>query len=762
MRFGLGLIPLLLLLVPVTAGGAVPLTPVSAAPAGPGGGGAMFWPAISPHDPKLMFVSCDMNGFYRSEDSGQTWTMIDGRQMHGTYRPDSHVMFLPRDPNTMYAYGYARGAGALRVSHDRGKNWAPFVPNPPWGKAVVTEMAFDPDAAAFMLAGTEDGAFRSGDSGKTWARCERVDGKLIGLFVDPTSSPARRRCFAATPGGVFRSEDGGRSWQEASAGLPWRDLRHFAAGADRTRRQVTLYVTLPSKAVNGQFGGGVYRSTDSGQTWESAMGAGINTTLGKKDEYGDGDIAEYNWLGVALDQPDVVYVTAAGTGYWPPYHSTVYKSVDAGRTWQYVFNGDPRYRELNLSLGWITWDLGWGFGGLPWGFAVCASNADIAAYTNSGECYLTTDGGKNWRAVYTARAAGQGAPGPGQRWQSVGVEVTTCWHYVIDPHHPAVHYICYTDVGLSRSEDGGKTWRFSAQGSPWKNSFYELAIDPDVSGRIWAAASNQHDIPHWTQLGGPSQPGGVVRSDDGGKTWRASSAGLPKAAAVSIVLDPHSPRQRRRLWVSVYGYGVFRSDDGGGTWIEKSAGLGYPGNRNVYRLDLRPDGTLFCSITGKRSGNRYGAPGGIWRSRDGGETWEGVTESLKPIWMLDYAVNDRNPRILYLCTGTTPSQGRGALYKTTDGGRTWRKLPLDVTAGNSADSSEVEMFAPALHPLNPDIVFVTTTGHGTWLSKDGGATWAEFKAIPFLVTHHLTFDPRDPRTLYMTTFGGGVWKVTLR
>src|SRR5439155_13923050 len=60
----------------------VPLTPSKAEPVGPGGGGALFWPAVSPHDPKLMFVSCDMNGFYRSEDGGASWTMVDGRQMH--------------------------------------------------------------------------------------------------------------------------------------------------------------------------------------------------------------------------------------------------------------------------------------------------------------------------------------------------------------------------------------------------------------------------------------------------------------------------------------------------------------------------------------------------------------------------------------------------------------------------------------------------------------------------------------------------------
>ena len=111
----LGVVPLLLL-IPLSSTSAVPLTPVKAEPVGPGGGGAMFWPAISPHDPKLMFVSCDMNGFYRSEDGGHTWSMLDGRQMHGTYRPNSHVMFPPGDPDPVFAYGYAGGAGALNVS----------------------------------------------------------------------------------------------------------------------------------------------------------------------------------------------------------------------------------------------------------------------------------------------------------------------------------------------------------------------------------------------------------------------------------------------------------------------------------------------------------------------------------------------------------------------------------------------------------------------------------------------------------------------
>src|SRR5436853_7074473 len=111
MRFLCGLMSLWIMLVLGSPAGAVPLTPVKAEPVGPGGGGAMFWPAVSPHDPKLMFVSGDMNGFYRSEDGGRSWTMLDGRQMHATYRPSSHVIFHPKDPNTVFAYGFARRTG---------------------------------------------------------------------------------------------------------------------------------------------------------------------------------------------------------------------------------------------------------------------------------------------------------------------------------------------------------------------------------------------------------------------------------------------------------------------------------------------------------------------------------------------------------------------------------------------------------------------------------------------------------------------------
>ena len=68
-------------------------------PVGVGGGGAMYEPASSPHNPKLMFVSCDMGGFYRSEDGGASWTMLDFRNIHGSTQ--CRPAFHPTKPNVI-------------------------------------------------------------------------------------------------------------------------------------------------------------------------------------------------------------------------------------------------------------------------------------------------------------------------------------------------------------------------------------------------------------------------------------------------------------------------------------------------------------------------------------------------------------------------------------------------------------------------------------------------------------------------------------
>src|SRR5450755_3612987 len=116
---------------------------------GLGGGGAMFCPVISPDDPTLMFVSCDLTGLYRSTDGGQNWVLLDGRVVQGSSR--FSVAFDPSRAGHVIAYHPAQG---LKESTDGGVNWTPFSPALPQfydtartDPLIVTAAAFSPEAS---------------------------------------------------------------------------------------------------------------------------------------------------------------------------------------------------------------------------------------------------------------------------------------------------------------------------------------------------------------------------------------------------------------------------------------------------------------------------------------------------------------------------------------------------------------------------------------------------------------------------------------
>jgi photosystem II stability/assembly factor-like uncharacterized protein len=720
-------------------------------PVGLSGGGGMFTPAISPADPNLMLLNCDMSAAYLSEDGGRNWRMIHHAQLRSDTR--CRPAFHPTNPDCLFA----SSAGRLRVSRDRGRTFTPIGDLRP---SLFGEIAINPADPNVLLAGTSDGrCARSGDGGLTWQTCTGPTGRLRAFHFDRTRQG--HTLFAATDQGLWRSDDDGATWVDRTQGLPWREVQAFAGGSDSATGVVMLYCAVRSKEVGGAFHGGVYRSRDRGETWQPAMGPGLNTETKAADQYAYDRIAQYHDLLATDAKPLTVYALNTATGFHPPHHDTVYRSDDGGETWRATYFQDPRFPRFNVAHDYVTAATGQCFKGgeTPFGVAICNTDPNRLILVRN-EPHLTHDGGASW-FVGSTYPAGNAKPGPDTAWVCNGLVVTTTWHYYVDPHETNRHYIAYTDIGLSRSLDGGRTWHWWNQKTwtPWRNTCYELAFDPAVPGLVWGAFSDVHDIPNdniISERHGHHRPGGVCVSRDFGASWQVGAQGLPAKPVTSIVLDPRSARGARTLYAGVFDEGVFKSTDDGRTWTLKRNGLGHPDNLRLYRVILHADGTLFASICAKRTS--AGAPlmgegVGLYRSRDGAETWERISPTPPLRYVKDFSVHPRDSRRLLLgaCDAGRGDQS-GGLYATDDGGSAWRRL------GRQGPQT----FGGYFHPRQDGWIYMTLTedapGAGLWLSRDQGQTWQPFADLPFANIQRVEFDPADATCLRLTTFGGSVWR----
>jgi photosystem II stability/assembly factor-like uncharacterized protein len=546
---------------------------------------------------------------------------------------------------------------------------------------------------------------------------------------------------------VFRSDDGGKTFQKKTQGLPSDALTGFAGASDG--KATILYASIPCTLKDGKLDGGVYRSMDKGETWLRCMNPDINVQTQKSSEWAGGDLPKYNWFLASDRNPQRAYVFCAGTSYNPPNHATVYRTDDAGEHWQAVYFSDPRFKECNVETDWETLARGQRAQPVPWAMDINDFNPDMVVMSQERFYLYTTDAGKTWKNA----SGGIRTESNGQvAWKNNGLCCATTWNYYIDPFEKNRHYIAYTDIGFARSLDAGKTWIWGGLDipGPWSNTTYELAFDPEVKGKIWGAFSAHHDIPNESAIyrPGKGRPGGAGVSTDFGKTWKKLP--LPVALPVmSIVLDPKSPKEKRTLYASTFGAGVFRSDDGGETWQAKSNGLGEGDVKRSLKLVLTSDGTLYNVVTGIKKADPTGV--GVYKSTDKAETWTKISQGQPWAWIKDFSVKPDEPNTLLV----TVSRDNPGLYRTTDGGKTWEKLAVKGKWN----------FGGYYHPTRKGWIYYTLTEAeenaetGIWLSKDDGKTWLPYPKIPFVWIQRVAFDPDDPGHILLTTFGYSIIKA---
>ena len=697
---------------------------------GPGGGGAMFYPTISSHDPNVVLVSSDMSGTYLTLNAGAQWRMINLRGVPRFY------VFDPTDSKIIYA----KTIGLWR-STDSSATWNLVHPNPKdvTGIAMpddhaseefltasgsgdtITALAVDPKNSSVLFAAFagKGGCFlqQSSDAGRTWNKLGDIPRPAVAVYVDPRSPESSRRVYFVGSGEV--SEVAGRSPVES---IPTPEKLAGVSGGFTKEGALAIY---------GVGASGVHVSRDGGQTWASKKPA-----------------PHLPAIATSLQHPNVAYLSYS-TGSGEARTFGVLKTIDFGETWRPVWEEKDSHKSPAVDDGWVSETFGPTWGENPLALGVAPQDPEIVYATDFGRTLRSLDGGTTWKAVYTHRE-------PKGEWTTTGLDVTTSYGVHFDPFDTKHMFISYTDIGLFVSEDGGETWKSSITGVPreWTNTTYWLVFDPDVHGRMWAVMSGTHDLPRpkmWRR-GAPSHyAGGVVRSDDGGRNWAPQRNGLPETAATDILLDPRSKADARVLYVTGFGRGVFRSADGGKSWELRNNGL--PAHEPfAWKLARDRDGVLYLVIARRSEDGSIGndRDGALYRSKNEGAAWEKVPMPEGVNGPTSLVVDPQDPKRLYLSAwrrNTSAPAAGGGVYLSTDAGATWRPVLI----------RDQHVHEVTVDRRNPSVVYACGFESSAWRSQDRGEHWKRISGYNFKWGRRVTPDANNPKMVYITTFGGSVW-----
>jgi photosystem II stability/assembly factor-like uncharacterized protein len=496
-------------------------------------------------------------GILRSKDGGQSWEILGVN--HGFDPMDLYIGSLymhPENPEILLAaagndaYG---PAGGVYRTEDGGDHWTEVLDAPNLG--VVEFCESDPSIA---YAGGYVNFYRSTDGGLTWGEPGTVQGAwgpgdvAAGPPIDAQCDPRdTQRVFVNNyVGGAFLTEDGGETWINSSDGYTGAMITHIAIVPEDP---AMLFVSARS---------GVFFTQDGGNHW-----AGL--------AYGPARELEIQAIAVNPSHPLNAMITQADVGITPILTN------DGGKTWKVVHSGIPYDPE---RVGMIDQ------------LAFVPSNPNIVlAMLRTYEC---------WRVLQCDAGNGGGvwfSEDGGETWSPSSINEGSVMDFAYFKADDSIWYVMVYGAGLYRSDDFGVTWNL-VNPDPLANQIRSQHPDADASRVMTVAALAVSPTDSQNMLAGLSV-GGVIRSEDGGKNWQLTSAGMPPEATVwDVVFDPLNPDV---AYAASTNSGVFLTLDGGRTWQELNDGLNY---RQGEQLAISDDGSVLYLSTEGGGVFRLGTP----------------------------------------------------------------------------------------------------------------------------------------------------------
>ena len=640
-------------------------------------------------DPKTYYMGTTGGGLWKTENMGLSWRNISD----GYFRTGSvgAVAVAPSDPNVVYV-----GMGEHAV------------------RGVMTHSG--------------DGVYRSTDAGRTWRSIGLDATRHISRIVVNPSNPdivyvaAQGALYgSSTERGVYKSINGGATWKR----VLYVDERTGAAelSMDPTNPRI-LYAAmwehgrLPWKIISGGPGSGLYKSSDSGESWER-MSEGLPHEMGKMA------------IAVSPSNSDKVYALIESDSYQDA--RGLYLSTDRGAHWRLV-TSEPRL----VQRAWYYIEL------------FVDPKDENTLYVLSAPALRSKDGGKSWETL-------SGTHG----------DFHDLW---INPDNPA-NFVISNDGGAAISFDRGASW--SSQSVLPTAQFYRINVDNQFPYRIYGGQQDNSSVAiasrelgsggittaSWTSSAGgesaflafdPDDPRYVMGGSYQGAidvldTKAGAGTNIMAAPIQYLGMDAKDMKYRFNwnapiIWSrhqpNTFYHGaqvLLKTTDMGKTWQEASPDL----TRNDKAKQGTPGGPYTNEAVGAEN---YGTlayvaespheAGVIWTgsddglvqlTRDGGKTWKNVTPpGLAECLINAIEVSPFDQATAYIATTRYKfNDHTPGLYKTTDYGASWTRIDRGIPA---------DAFTRVVREddVRRDLLFAGTE-RGLFLSWNGGKDWSPFQ-----------------------------------